>query len=180
MNDLIQKANTFAAVKHSGQTRKYTNEPYVLHPISVARRVSEFLDSLPNERFPADSKAEMVAAALLHDTVEDTDATIEEIEMIFGKTVAMYVWYLTDSPKYTGNRAHRKSMDCQRLGAAPAEVKVIKVFDFMDNAPSIKKNDPRFFQQFLLEKMALFDAMDIENLTFHGATLPLDQTIYSV
>lgn len=161
---MIKKAIQFAAVKHSGQTRKWTNEPYITHPFSVMQKVKNYLPT----HVPKEVRENMMMAAVLHDTVEDTDATIPEIFAHFGETVANYVWYLSDTPKFAGNRAHRKALDNKRLAAAPNEVKVIKLFDFLDNAPSIKEHDPRFYQTFLLEKDALFRAMKVEELLFYG------------
>jgi len=161
---MIQKAIQFAAVKHSGQLRKWTNSPYITHPLSVMEKVKNYLPT----HVPKEVKENMMMAAVLHDTVEDTDATIPEILHIFGETVANYVWYLSDTPKFAGNRAHRKALDAERLALAPNEVKIIKLFDFQDNAPSIKENDPRFYQQFLLEKHNLFEKMNLESVSFYG------------
>lgn len=74
--ELIQKAYVFAAAGHAGQTR-LSGEPYLSHPLAVAYRLAEMgFDEAT------------VAAGLLHDTVEDTKATIEEIDEQFGEEVA--------------------------------------------------------------------------------------------
>src|SRR4026209_2713188 len=90
MHDLanILHAANFAAKKHKDQKRKgQDGEPYINHPIEVA-------NLLVDAGKIADP--DMIIAALLHDTVEDTDATFEEIEKRFGATVAGYVRELTD------------------------------------------------------------------------------------
>ena len=75
----ILEAYEFGATFHKGQTRK-TGEPYITHPIAVAQELSEMhLDS------------EAICAAILHDVVEDTAATLEEIENQFGEEVALIV-----------------------------------------------------------------------------------------
>ena len=74
--ELIQKAYVFAATAHAGQTR-LSGEPYLSHPLSVADTLAEMGFDEPT-----------VAAGLLHDTVEDTKATIEEIDENFGEEVA--------------------------------------------------------------------------------------------
>jgi RelA/SpoT family (p)ppGpp synthetase len=75
----ITRAYEFGAEAHNGQTRK-TGEPYITHPVAVAQSLAEMhLDS------------EAIMAAILHDTVEDTEATIEEIESNFGSEVALLV-----------------------------------------------------------------------------------------
>ena len=77
---LLDRAVEFAVEKHSGMHRKLDNSPYILHPMEVACIISRMTDD-----------EEVLAAAMLHDTVEDTDATIEEIEELFGSRVAMLV-----------------------------------------------------------------------------------------
>jgi guanosine-3',5'-bis(diphosphate) 3'-pyrophosphohydrolase len=75
----IAKAYEFGAAAHEGQTRK-TGEPYITHPVAVAQELAEMhLDS------------EAIMAAILHDTVEDTDATLQQIEELFGSEVALLV-----------------------------------------------------------------------------------------
>lgn len=160
----IQRAIQFAAVKHAGQVRKWTGTPYIEHPLSVMNKVNEYLPT----HVPKQVREDMRISAVLHDTVEDTDATIEEIETLFGTVVASYVWYLTDSPKFIGDRAHRKNLDATRLSIAPNQVKVIKLFDFQDNAPTIRIHDQRFYQQFLLEKHDMFGRMNLEKVQFYG------------
>ena len=77
--DAVNRAYEFGAAAHEGQTRK-TGEPYISHPVAVAQSLAEmYLDS------------EAVMAAILHDTVEDTDATLEQIEENFGSEVALLV-----------------------------------------------------------------------------------------
>ena len=77
--EAITRAYEFGAAAHEGQTRK-TGEPYITHPVAVAQSLAEMhLDS------------EAIMAAILHDTVEDTEATIEEIESNFGSEVALLV-----------------------------------------------------------------------------------------
>ena len=77
--DTIVRAYEFGAAAHEGQTRK-TGEPYISHPVAVAQSLAEmYLDS------------EAIMAAILHDTVEDTEATLEQIEENFGQEVALLV-----------------------------------------------------------------------------------------
>ena len=77
--DTVIGAYEFGAAAHEGQTRK-TGEPYISHPVAVAQSLAEmYLDS------------EAIMAAILHDTVEDTEATLEEIEEKFGREVALLV-----------------------------------------------------------------------------------------
>lgn len=83
--DVFEKALIFAVERHSGQVRKAAKSPYILHPIEAASIVG----TLTSDR-------EILAAAALHDTVEDTDTTIEEIEAEFGRRVALLVMSETE------------------------------------------------------------------------------------
>ena len=77
---LYERAVMFAAAAHSGMTRKGSRIPYLSHPVEAAAIVAEMTDD-----------EELIAAAVLHDVVEDTPATSEEVEAFFGSRVAHYV-----------------------------------------------------------------------------------------
>ena len=150
--DLVHKAQVFAIAAHSAvkQVRKYTGEPYFVHPAEVARIVAE----VPG------STAEMVAAAWLHDTVEDTGVTSNDIHMNFGPEVAVLVGWLTDVSKpEDGNRAVRKAIDREHTAAAPAEAQTIKLADLISNSKSIMQYDPEFAKTYLAEKRLMLDVM---------------------
>ena len=148
-NELVSRSVAFAAEAHASQTRKYTNEPYITHPISVARMVAEEAGT-----------PEMIAAALLHDIVEDTPVTAEQIEMEFGGVVAELVRQLTDvSRPEDGNRAHRKALDRDHLSKGSAAAKTIKLADLIDNAGSIQKHDPKFAKVYMAEKKLLLEVL---------------------
>ena len=109
---LIQDALMLAIKAHDGQRRKYTGEAYASHPIGVSKIIETIPDHTP----------EMVAAALLHDVVEDTYVTFSEIKNDFGSVVAEYVHYCTNvSEKEDGNREFRKKMDADHFALGPAE-----------------------------------------------------------
>lgn len=150
--DLVQKAQVFAIAAHSAvqQKRKYTGEPYYVHPAEVARIVAE----VPG------STAEMVAAAWLHDVVEDTGVTLTDIHMNFGPEVAVLVGWLTDVSKpEDGNRSRRKAMDREHTAQAPAEAQTVKLADLISNSKSIMQHDPEFAKTYLEEKRLLLDVM---------------------
>jgi (p)ppGpp synthase/HD superfamily hydrolase len=151
---LINDALMLAINAHGEQRRKYTGEPYVLHPIGVSKIV-ETVEHTP----------EMICAALLHDVVEDTPVTFREIKDQFGPVVAEYVHYCTNvSEKEDGNRAFRKKMDADHFALGPAESQTIKVADLIHNSESIVKHDQKFFhkaykheKQYLMEVLTLAD-----------------------
>jgi (p)ppGpp synthase/HD superfamily hydrolase len=129
--------------------RKYTNEPYMTHPAEVA----EILRTVPHTE-------EMLAAALLHDTVEDTGTPIEEIYVAFGPIVTNLVSWLTDvSQPWEGNRAARKAIDREHSARAPAEAQTIKLCDLISNSRSILAYDPKFAAVYLEEKRLLLEVM---------------------
>ena len=146
---IVKKAFHFAQQAHQGQVRKYTGEPYINHPVAVAKLVAEVCDN-----------KEMVAAALLHDTVEDTAATILDIRREFGKTIAIWVEQLTKvSQSGHGNRAVRKALDRAHTALADHEAKTIKLADVFDNIKNIAEKDPKFAQVYMQEKRDLLEVL---------------------
>jgi (p)ppGpp synthase/HD superfamily hydrolase len=149
--DIVTKAQVFATAAHAAvkHVRKYTGEPYINHPIHVMSIVK----TVPHT-------AEMLAAALLHDTVEDTGVTIELIEQEFGSEVANLVSWLTDVSKPTdGNRKVRKTIDRKHTAKAPAAAKTVKLADLISNTQSIVKYDMNFAETYLEEKMELLSVL---------------------
>jgi (p)ppGpp synthase/HD superfamily hydrolase len=149
---IVQKAQIFAIAAHAAvqQKRKYTNEPYIVHPAEVASIVA----SVPG------STEDMVAAAWLHDVVEDTGVTSFDIHMNFGPEIAALVGWLTDVSKpEDGNRAKRKAIDREHTAQAPAEAQTIKLADLISNSKSIMQYDPDFAMTYLEEKRMLLEVM---------------------
>ena len=149
---LIEKARAFATAAHAavGQLRKYTFEPYIVHPAEVAALVATVPGHTP----------EMIAAAWLHDTVEDTGVTSELIRKEFGDEVAELVGWLTDvSRPDHGNRAARKAVDRAHTAGAPAAAQTIKLADLIANTRSIMQHDEKFAVTYLAEKRMLLEVM---------------------
>lgn len=149
--ELIGRARAFATEAHGNidQRRRYTDEPYIVHPAAVAKIVSAVTGD-----------AETIATAWLHDTVEDTGATIEVIEDTFGPSVAELVWWVTDvSRPEDGNRKTRKEIDRRHLAKAPARAKTVKLADLIDNTRSILKHDPKFAAVYIAEKALLLEVL---------------------
>ena len=143
----------FANQAHEGQFRKYTGEPYVFHCLDVMERLYE-LYRKHNLLVPE----EMLCAAALHDTVEDTDTGFQEITEKFGKNVAALVFWLTDiAPKEWGNREQRKRLAAERIAYAPYSAKVIKYCDIMSNTDSIVEHDPKFAAVYVPEKCRILE-----------------------
>lgn len=157
---LAEKALYFAMGAHYavGQLRKYTNEPYIVHPIEVAEIVASVA--------PFDE--EMLAAALLHDVVEDTKVHIFQIYTVFGQRVAQMVSELTNHSDPTMSRKDRKRLDRMRLAQAGYEVQTIKLADLISNTKSIRRHDPDFAKVYLAEKRALLAVMNAGNRALHA------------
>ena len=157
MNEfLIEKAFEFASEKHKEQKRKYTNEPYIVHPVNVAKIIEEAFSSTP-ELYIYSDKLNMrfitKACALLHDTVEDTDTTFNEIEETFGIHIRNILYYVTNISKQSdGNRKIRKEIDMVHNLEGPLESIMIKLADIIDNCDGIMKRDSSFGKKYLIEK----------------------------
>lgn len=136
----------FAMQAHAGQTRKYTNEPYIVHPIQVAGLIGA-----------VDSSDRSYCVALLHDVIEDCGVTHENLVHVFGPEIAFGVQMLSDME--TGNRAYRKEASRIRLSCAPFWVQNIKVCDLIANTSSILTHDPKFAKTYLEEKRLLLNVL---------------------
>lgn len=148
-SDLKARAQAFAERAHAGQLRKYTGEPYIVHPVAVV----ELVRSVPHTE-------EMLAAAWLHDVVEDTGTSLELIVREFGDRVAHLVFQLTDiSRPEDGNRKTRKALDRVHLAMASAAAKTIKLADLIDNSKSIVEHDPDFAKVYMQEKAELLGVL---------------------
>lgn len=142
---LVDEAREFAATKHAWQVRKYTGAPYIIHPFQVMLMVKS-----------VEHTEEMLAAAWLHDVVEDCGVELDEIQDRFGNTVAQYVDELTDKPS-PANRAERKRQQRIALAMASPEAKTIKIADLIDNTSDIAQHDRDFARVYLREKRLLLD-----------------------
>ncbi len=113
---LIERAYSFAEKAHAGQTR-FSGEPYFIHPFEVAKILTDM-----------NADAETIAAALLHDTIEDTAITKEDIEKEFGKTIAFMVEGVTKlgKLKYRGVERHVESLR-KFFVAMAADIRVIMI-----------------------------------------------------
>lgn len=132
MSPSFLRALTFAADKHRDQRRKDSRQtPYINHPIQVA-------NILPNEAGVVDEVVLM--AALLHDTVEDTDTTFDELEQHFGKTVRDIVSEVTDDKSLP--KAVRKQYQIDHAPHLSDRAKLVKLADKISNVRSIVDAPP--------------------------------------
>lgn len=150
--DIVEKARIFARAAHAavGQRRKYTGEEYIYHPMEVATIVQG-----------AGGDVNMIAAAILHDVIEDTQVTEEILRDEFSDDITDLVLWLSDVSKpEDGNRAARKRIDREHSAAAPARAQTIKYADFISNTRSITEHDKDFSKVYLVEKQLALEMMD--------------------
>ncbi len=133
MGKLLDKAIKFATEVHSGQLRKGTKIPYILHPLEAAAVVGTIT-----------TDDEIIAGAVLHDVVEDTDTTVEQIRELFGGRVAELVASESeDKREYLSAQSTwkiRKQETLDHLKTAPIEVKMITLGDKLSNIRSINRD----------------------------------------
>lgn len=155
MKQLKTKVFDIASKWHGDQVRKYTGSPYTDHLVSVSEIVED-RGGDPNQ----------VMAALLHDTLEDTNATEDNIindltdagfSKEDSKDITKMVIDLTDVYTHESfpnkNRKERKSLEANRLGKVSERSKFIKCADLIDNGYDIVENDPGFAKTYLKEKL---------------------------
>ncbi|WP_068676253.1 HD domain-containing protein [Oceanobacillus sp. Castelsardo] len=124
---MIEKARAFATKAHKGQTRKNSNSPYVTHPIRVAKRLQD-----------AGFNDELICAGFLHDVVEDTSYTINDIEETFGPVVTELVAAHTEDKTKSWQERKQHTIDTVKI--ARKEVKYLIVADKLDNLLGLEKD----------------------------------------
>ncbi len=129
---LILQALAFAARKHRDQRRKdHHASPYINHPIALA-------DILVNEGGVTD--IDVICAALLHDTIEDTETTVEELEQAFGATVAGIVVEVTDDKALP--KAERKRLQIEHAPHLSDAARLVKLADKISNLRDLLDHPP--------------------------------------
>ena len=143
--DLLMKALSFAAYKHRHQSRKGVKPiPYINHPIAVADLIV---------RTGHVSDPEIIAAALLHDTVEDTKTTPEELEAEFGPVISQMVAELTDDKKL--EFAERKRRQIDHAPSLSQRARIVKLADKTCNLRDVAIDPPAKWN--LKRKQEYFD-----------------------
>lgn len=130
--DMIFDAIEYAARAHREHYRKGTRIPYIIHPISVAKVLIEY-----------DCAEDIIVAGILHDAVEDTEVTLEEIRSSFGEKVAALVAAVSE-PDKSDTWENRKRHTLEQLRTAPMDVLLLSCADKLDNIRSIKEDYERF------------------------------------
>lgn len=123
---LVDAALRFAARAHAGQMRKGTDVPYIVHPVGVMLALLETGETDP----------ELLAAALLHDTVEDTRTSLTDLRRRFGQRVAAVVEGCSEPDKSDTWEA-RKQHTVRHLRTAPRDVLLVAAADKLHNLRSL-------------------------------------------
>ncbi|MFL5752715.1 MAG: HD domain-containing protein [Bacteroidia bacterium] len=158
--DILQEIKEFAGKAHEGQRRKYSPDPYIVHPIRVMEICTGYTDELT-----------VLAAALLHDVLEDTPLTAEELRNFLRplmgdekaeKTVRLVielsdVYVKKDFPQF--NRRKRKQLEAERMEKISPEAQLVKYADILDNSSEIAGDDPSFAGVYLRECRNLLKKM---------------------
>lgn len=133
MGDLLNKAIVFATKAHEGQFRKGSEIPYILHPLEAAAIVGTMT---------ADD--EVIAGAVLHDVVEDSETTIEEVRELFGEKIACFVASESENKRENLSAEStwkiRKQETIDHLKNAPTDVKMITLGDKLSNIRSMYRD----------------------------------------
>ena len=144
MNRIIQ-AIAFAAEKHRNQRRKDADaSPYINHPIALA-------NVLANEAGISDEK--VLIAAILHDTIEDTETTAEELVAVFGEDIAAIVLEVTDDKALP--KAERKRLQIVNAPSISECAKLVKLADKICNVRDISINPPSYWS--MERRLAYYD-----------------------
>lgn len=168
MEQELANIYNFAFKAHGSQKRKYTSLPYMVHPLKVMETCKEYT-----------SDKTILAAALLHDVLEDTAVTenglkdflITETKICDVDKIIILVKDLTDvftRQKWPGlNRAIRKEKEVRRLKKANPDAQTIKYADLLDNATDITRHDPDFAPVYLKECQCMLSLMKKGNRELH-------------
>lgn len=171
------RAYEFAEEKHRGQKRKYNDSPYINHPVAVA------LKAISTPHCFVGMEGYIIAAAFLHDTVEDCGVKIQEIEDLFGKEVADIVQGLTQYSKQNPMlkdlpRTERHKADLIYLAGQPDVVKYLKGIDRYCNLVDTNLADAQCVS--FLRKRYLKESQDIRDLLLQSRDYIVQMLAYEL
>jgi len=154
---LVDRAKYLAGIAHANQFRKDGITPYFVHPCRVANLVEKYVNHTP----------EMVAAAYMHDVLEDTDVTSHTLQMLFHTNVVNLVLELTNPSKgLILPRKERKEIDRQHLFNISKEAKIIKLFDRLDNIQDLTGFSNSFTALYMKETLLMLDVIEDADKNF--------------
>jgi guanosine-3',5'-bis(diphosphate) 3'-pyrophosphohydrolase len=161
LDPILERILSFASDAHANQQRKFTGEKFINHPIRVMNICKDYTENLS-----------ILAAALLHDVLEDTPVTENELKKFLDKTMSnedavktiKLVVDLTDvynKEDFPGlNRKKRKNKEAERLEKSDPDAQTVKYADIIDNATDITRKHIDFAPKFLSEAQYLLNKLD--------------------
>lgn len=172
MEAVLEKVRDYADKAHGKQQRKYTPERYIVHPVRVMETCRKYTEKLP-----------VLAAALLHDVLEDTPVSRQELHRFLltvmvedqASETTVLVVELTDvftkaaHPRW--NRKKRKLKEAERIRQTSGDSQTIKYADIIDNCREIVQHDPDFAVVFLRECKGLLRVMQKGNETLYRTAI---------
>jgi (p)ppGpp synthase/HD superfamily hydrolase len=153
-NNLIEKATKIAVIAHKKQVRKTDNSPYVVHPISVAFKLMQNGFS-----------SKVVAAALVHDVLEDTDFPLEKLREELGNDVLTIVEGVSEDKNLPWKERKQKYIESVRNGSE--DIKAVSISDKIHNAKSILD----FYQNHGVETWSKFSRGKNDKMWFENEML---------
>ncbi len=169
---MLHKITGYADKAHGTQQRKYSSERYIVHPVRVMKLCR-----------PYDSRLPVLAAALLHDVLEDTPVTKADLLAFLqnvmneadARETLQLVVELTDvftksrHPRW--NRKKRKAKEAERIAHTSSDSQTVKYADIIDNCREITDHDPEFARVFLCECKGLLKVMPGGNRVLYQEAL---------
>jgi len=153
LQESLVKAYRTARERHAGQNRKFDNKPYFVHPSRVARLVSKYKGTSKNLE-------QLLKAAVLHDTVEDTDLTLNEIRKDFGNLVASIVNELTSDVHGIKAEGKKEYLADKMANKLSDYALVIKLADRLDNVSDFNIAPESFVKKYKDETNYILDALE--------------------
>lgn len=148
--ELLEKAIIFATEKHKGIRRKGDGKPYIIHPIAVMMILFSLKDSK--------NKYLLAIVAILHDTVEDCDVTLQEIFQLFGAQVASLVEELTTDKKECERRGKTVYLCVKVLEMSSYGLR-IKLADRLHNCSDLLNMPQSFRDKYITETLAIIGVL---------------------
>lgn len=157
-NPKFREALQFIREKHAGQFRKFDKKPYIVHPISVAKII---------KKFKGNSHAidELMIAALLHDTLEDTNTTIKEIREKFGNLVSSLVKELTSEAEKIAKLGKALYLSKKMTEELTDWGLALKLADRLQNTSDFEVADPAFVKKYVIETNKIIESLSNRKLT---------------
>jgi len=157
-NPKFREALSFIREKHAGQFRKFDKKPYIVHPIQVAKIIKKFKGNSKNID-------DLMIAALLHDTLEDTNATLPEIRKRFGNLVSSLVKELTSEKEKIEKLGKALYLSKKMVEELTDYGLSLKLADRLSNTSDFTIADPAFVKKYVAETNKIIESLSKRELT---------------